>query len=86
MDFLAVFTDDDRYKEIKAKLAKIEKEGRPVRMCNVAQALEEKGIEQGKIITLYNLYKDEILSLESAAQKASMTIDEFLSAVKKYSS
>ena len=47
MDFLAVFTNDDRYKEIKPKLVKIEKEGGPVRMCNVAQALEEKGIEKG---------------------------------------
>ena len=84
MDFLAVFTDDDRYKEIKPKLVKIEKEGRPVRMCNVAQALEEKGIEQGKIITLYNLYKDEILSLETAAKKASMTANEFLATAKKY--
>ena len=61
MDFLAVFTNDDRYKEIKSELVKIEKEGRPVRMCNVAQALEEKGIEKGikqgiekgKFITLY---------------------------------
>ena len=96
MDFLAAFTDDDRYKEIKPKLVKIEKEGRPVRMCNVAQALEEKGIEKGikqgiekgiekgKFITLYNLYKDEILSLETAAKKASMTADEFLAIAEKY--
>ena len=53
-------------------------------MCNVAQALEEKGIEQGKIITLYNLYKDEILSLETVAKKASVTADEFLVIAEKY--
>ena len=84
MDFLATFTDDDRYKEIKPELLKIEKEGRPVRMCNVAQALEEKGIEKGMFITLYNLYKDEILSLETAAKKASVTADEFLVIAEKY--
>lgn len=47
MDFLAVFTNDIRYKEIKQELAEMEKEGRSVTMCNVAQALEEKGIERG---------------------------------------
>ena len=47
IDFFAVFTDDKRYKKIKSKLAKIKKEGRPVRMCGVAQALEEKGIKKG---------------------------------------
>lgn len=47
MDFLAVFTNDNRYKDIKTELMKIENEGRPVKMCHVAQALEEKGIKQG---------------------------------------
>ena len=42
MDFLAVFTNDVRYKEIKRELAEMEKEGRSVTMCNVAQALEKK--------------------------------------------
>ena len=47
MDFLAVFTNDVRYKEIKQELAEMEKEGRSVTMCNVAQALEERGIKKG---------------------------------------
>ena len=47
MDFLAVFTNDKRYKDIKTELMKIKNEGRPVKMCHVAQALEEKGIKQG---------------------------------------
>ena len=88
MDFLAVFTNDDRYKEIKPKLVKIEKEGGPVRMCNVAQALEEKGIkkgiENGKFIALYGLYKNQKLSLEDAAEEASMTANEFLAIAEKY--
>ena len=84
MDFLAVFTNDDRYKEIKPKLVKIEKEGGPVRMCHVAQALEEKGIEKGKFIALYGLYKNQKLSLEDAAEEASMTANEFLAIAEKY--
>ena len=47
MDFLAVFTNDIRYKEIKEELAEMEKDGRSVTMCNVAQALEDRGIEKG---------------------------------------
>lgn len=47
MDFLAVFTNDVRYKEIKKELEEIEKYGRSVTMCNVAQALEDRGIERG---------------------------------------
>ena len=47
MDFLAVFTNDVRYKEIKKELEEIEKYGRSVTMCNVAQALEDRGIEKG---------------------------------------
>ena len=40
-----------------AKLSNQEKEGRPVRMCNIAQALEEKGIEKGIEKSKYNSYK-----------------------------
>ena len=94
MDFLAVFTNDERYKDIKAELMKIKNEGRPVKMCHVAQALEEKGIKkgiekgikQGKFVTLYDLYKNQKLSLEDAAKEASMTADEFLTVAKKYTS
>ena len=47
MDFLAVFTNDIRYKEIKEESAEMEKDGRSVTMCNIAQALEDRGIEKG---------------------------------------
>ena len=67
LDLLAVFTNDNRYKDIKQELAKIEKEGRPVTMCNVAQALEEKGIEKGiekgKLIQLIELVNTGDLSI-----------------------
>ena len=47
LDFLAVFTSDKRYLEIKQELMKKEKEGENITMCSIAQALEEKGIQQG---------------------------------------
>lgn len=47
MDFLAVFTDDRRYQEIKKELVAIEKERGEITMCTIAQALEQKGMEKG---------------------------------------
>ena len=47
LDFLAVFTCDESYREIKQELLDIEKEGRAVLMCNVAQAIRNEGIEKG---------------------------------------
>lgn len=61
-----------------------DKEGGMNTVCNLSIGILEEGIEKGKIITLYNLYKDETLSLEKAAHEASMTTDEFLAAAKKY--
>ena len=55
MDFLAVFTNDERYREIKQELTEIENKGGSVTMCNVAQAIEERGIEKGKLIQLIEL-------------------------------
>lgn len=53
-------------------------------MCNLSDGIEEKGIQKGMLITLYTLYKNDTISLEAAAQNASMTVDEFLTTVKKY--
>ena len=90
MDFLAVFTDDKRYKEIKKELLIIERERGEVRMCSIAQALEEKGIEKGmekgmekgRILQLVELVDSGDISLERAAQKAGMTIENFKEKVK----
>ena len=49
MDFLSVFTDDIRYKEMKEELMAIEKEGGSVYMCNIADELEKRGMEKGLI-------------------------------------
>ena len=84
LDFLAVFTNDKRYKDIKTELMKTKNEGRPVKVCHVAQAWEEKGIQKGKFVILYDLYKKQKLSLEDAAQEISMTTEEFLTVAKEY--
>ena len=47
IDFFAVFTNEKRYKKIKYKLTKMKKKGMVVRMCHIAQALEEEGIKKG---------------------------------------
>lgn len=86
MDFLAVFTDDKHYKQIKKELVIIERERGEVRMCSIAQALEEKGIEKGmekgRILQLVDLIDSGDISLERAAEKAGMTIEVFKEKVK----
>ena len=47
IDFFAVFTNDKRYKKIKYKLRNMKKKGMVVKMCHIAQALEEEGIKKG---------------------------------------
>lgn len=78
MDFLAVFTEDNRYKEIKQKLMNKQKEGGVVTMCTVLDAWEEKGIEKGKLIQLLELVDSGDISVERASQKAGMAVEEFI--------
>lgn len=78
MDFLAVFTEDNRYKEIKQKLMNKQKEGGVVTMCTILDAWEEKGIEKGKLIQLLELVDSGDISVERASQKAGMAVEEFI--------
>lgn len=59
-------------------------------MCNLSAGIEkkamQKGMQKGALMTLHNLYKNNTISLETAAQNASMTIEEFLLATKEYTS
>ena len=66
------------YSPIKSKLGKMKKKGRPVRMCEVAQALEEKGIKKGvkkeRIRTIQRMLlrgdsKESILGLDYTEQE-----------------
>ena len=68
-------------------------------MCNLSQGVAEeamqkgiekgiqkgiqKGIEQGRIHALIELVNDGVLTIEKAAEKASMSVEEFGNAMKK---
>ena len=55
-------------------------------MCNLSQGIAEeamqKGIEQGRTHTLIELVNDGVLTIEKAAEKASMSVEEFRNAMK----
>ena len=44
----------------------------------------EDGLKKGEYITLYNLYKDNKISLETALQSISISKEEFFEVAKKY--
>ena len=54
-------------------------------MCNLSDRIEqigiqkgiERGIEQGTLRTLFGLYQDNLISLQEAARRASLTVEEF---------
>ena len=60
-------------------------------MCNLSQGVAEeamqkgieKGIEQGRIHALIELVNDGVLTIEKAAEKASMSVEEFRNAMEK---
>ena len=55
-------------------------------MCNLSQGVAEeamqKGIEQGRIHTIIELVNDGVLTIEKAAEKAGMSVEEFKNAMK----
>ena len=53
-------------------------------MCKAIDDMKRDARNEGIHTTLYNLYCEKLLSLEKAAEKASMTVEEFLDATKKY--
>ena len=64
-----------------------EREMKLIREEEYQSGLEDgikKGIKKGEYITLYNLYKDNKISLETALQSISMSKEEFFEVAKKY--
>ena len=55
-------------------------------MCNLSQGVAEeamqKGLEQGRTHILIELVNDGVLTIEKAAEKASMSVEEFRNAMK----
>ena len=62
-----------------------EKEMKLIREEEYQSGLED-GIKKGEFISLYNLYKDNKISLEIALQGISVSKDEFFEVAKKYQS
>ena len=51
-------------------------------MCDVAERLERKGIEKGRLSEIFDSVQSEDYSVERGAQKANMSIPEFEKAMK----
>ena len=55
-------------------------------MCNLSDRIEQigiqKGIEQGTLKTLFELYQDNLISLQEAANRISLTEQEFLNTTR----
>ncbi len=58
----------------------VELEGGFEKMCNLSEAIEEKGIEKGiekgVFLTLLSLVKDRVISVEEAAKRAKLSVAE----------
>lgn len=56
-------------------------EGEVEYMCNLSDGVEqrgiEKGIQKGILLTLCDLVRDNIITIEEAAKRANVTIEEF---------
>lgn len=80
VEFLSVFTKDDRYADVSDIIIRSQKKGECVTMCNIAQAIEEKGIEQGiekgKFDAVKNIINNLNLSLEDALKAAGIPDNE----------
>ena len=77
LKFLSVMTGDSRYEEILS-----DKEG-VSNMCDVAQRLEDRGIEKGLQKgreegnqMIYSLVEDESISIEKGAQKLGVSVEK----------
>ncbi len=81
---LRILTGDERFTP-DAKL--IEKKGKPVTMCEVLDRIEnrgiEKGIEKGKVLTLAELVKKGLLTIQQAAKEMNVTVTRFKATMKE---
>ena len=52
-------------------------------MCNLSQGVAEKAMQQGRTHILIELVNDGVLTIEKAAEKAMMPVEEFRNAMEK---
>ena len=77
---LRILTGDERFTP-DSKL--IEKKGKPVTMCEVLDRIENRGIEKGKVLTLAELVKKGLLTIQQAAKEMNVTVAKFKALAKK---
>ena len=70
-------TNDSRYEQILN-----DKKEKVKNMCDVADRLEKKGRTEERKLVLKELVEEGLISIEDAANKASMTVEEFCKANK----
>ena len=95
LSLMSALTDDNRFSDVYEGIKGKER----VSMCTVLDEIEtrgiekgikegiekgiEQGIEQGRDNTLISLVHDGLLSIEVAADRAGVTLDEFKAMMKK---
>ncbi|MDO5362576.1 MAG: hypothetical protein Q4F03_08010 [Eubacteriales bacterium] len=52
-------------------------------MCNLSQGVRAEGRTEGKLLMLFDLVRDGSLTIEKAAEKANMTVEQFKTALEK---
>lgn len=80
-EFLAVFTNDSLYTDINDLIIESQRKGECITMCNVAQAMVEKGIEKGiekgKLEAICNLMDSMKLSAIQAMRALKVSESEY---------
>ena len=52
-------------------------------MCEVLDRIENRGIEKGKVLTLAELVKKGLLTIQQAAKEMGMSVAKFKAATKE---
>ena len=77
---LRILTGDERFTP-DAEL--IKKKGKAVTMCEVLDRIENRGIEKGKVLTLAELVKKGLLTIQQAAKEMNVTVTRFKALTKE---
>lgn len=74
-EFLAVFTNDSWYTDINDLIIESQKKGECITMCNVAQAIAERGIEKGRAEMILEAIRNMIDKLKITPEQAMETLN-----------
>ncbi len=82
LDFLAVFANDKGYTEMKSQIMEEAKKGKVVSMCTVLQSYKEKGIEEGQMKIIMNMYENKF-TMEQIALATKKSVEEIKELIEK---